>query len=108
MIMKVIGVELRKGTFSDNTRMIEYNNIMIHALKPNTKNNGESFSAGSIPVSVKIKNDVSVIEAIFGSPLTKDDLISMVGFDYDITFDDKKQVDRVVSVPAPAASKKGA
>lgn len=112
MIMKVIGVELRKGTFTDSGKTINYNNIMIHALKPNVKSSGESFSVGSIPVSVKIKNDVSIIEAIFGSRITTDDLVSMIDSDYDITFDEKKQVDRIVPfsapAPAPAASKKGA
>lgn len=112
MILQVIGVEHRKGNFTDKQgKNIDFDNIMIYALQPNTydKNNGETFGSGKIPVEIKIKNDVDVVRSIFGSTITKDDLISMVGQEYNITFDNKKNVDSIMSVPAPAVpAKKGA
>lgn len=112
MIMNVIGVELRQGNFTDKKtgKDVDYNNIMIYALKPNTyeKKDNASFGSGKIPVEIKIKNDVDIVCSIFGTSITKDDLISMVGQDFNISFDDKQNVDCIMSVPAPAASKKGA
>ncbi len=112
MIMKVIGVELRQGNFTDKKtgKDVDYNNVMIYALKPNTYSNSKnnSFGSGQIPVEIKIKNDVDIVSSIFGTAITKDDLVSMVGQEYNISFDDKKNVDCIMSVPAPAASKKGA
>lgn len=110
MIMTVIGVEHRKGSFENKQgKNVEYDNIMIYALKPNSyeNNSNGSFGFGQIYVEIKIKNDVDVVRSIFGTAITKDDLISMVGQEYNITFDDKKNVDSIMSVPAPAA-KKGA
>lgn len=114
MIMKVIGVELRQGNFTDKKtgKDVDYNNIMIYALKPNTysnsNSNNNSFGSGQIPVEIKIKNEVDIVSSIFGTAITKDDLVSMVGQEFNISFDDKKNVDCIMSVPAPSASKKGA
>lgn len=109
MILQVIGVELRKGDFTNNKgENIKFNNIMIYALQPNTydKGEGNAFGYGKIPVEVKLKNDSDVVRSVFGSVLTKDDFISMVGQEYNITFDNKKNVDSIMPVPVPA--KKGA
>ena len=110
MIMKVIGVEHRKGNFTNKQgENIVFDNIMIYALKPNTYESKETFGSGHIPVEIKIKNDVDTVRSIFGSAITKDDLISMLGQEYNITFDDKKNVDTIMSAPAPAVPvKKGA
>lgn len=109
MIMKVIGVEKSCGQFTDQKsgKDVVYNNIKIHAVKPNTNTyNGENFGAGKLPVTVKIQNIKEVIEAIFGTLLTKDDLLSMVDQDYDFYFTEKGAIDRIAS-PAPPAIKKG-
>lgn len=108
MILQVIGVEHRKGSFPDKQgKIIDFDNIHIYALQPNTYEKNETFGSGKIPVEIKIKNDVDIVRSIFGTTITKDDLISMVGQEYNITFDNKKNVDCIMSVPAPAA-KKGA
>lgn len=110
MIMNVIGVEHRQGNFTNKQgKNVDFDNIIIYALKPNTyKKENNSFGSGKIPVEVKIKNDVDIVCSIFGTAITDDDLLSMVGQDFNISFDDKQNVDSIMSVPAPAASKKGA
>lgn len=109
MIMKVIGVEKSSGQFTDpkSGKDVVYNNIKIHAIKPNTQKYSEdNFGSGKLPVTIKIQNIKEVIEAIFGSVLTKDDLLSMVDQDYDFYFTEKGAIDRIVA-PAPPI-KKGA
>lgn len=110
MIMNVIGVEKSSGQFTDpkSGKDVVFNNIKIHAVKPNTtKYSDENFGSGKLPVTVKIQNIKEVIEAIFGSVLTKDDLLSMVGQDYDFYFTEKGAIDRIVAF-APPSAKKGA
>ena len=110
MIMSVTWAGIGKGEFeNDQKKLVEYNNVKIFALKPNTYEKGESFGFGKVPVEIKIKNDPELLASIFGFVPTKDDLKSMVGNDYNITFDDKKSVDCIMPAPAPApAAKKGA
>lgn len=111
MIMKVIGVERTSGQFTDpkSGKEVAYNNIKIHAVKPNTTTyKDENFGSGKLPVTVKIQNIKEVIEAIFGSVLTKDDLLSMVDQDYDFYFTEKGAIDRIIAPAPPPAIKKGA
>lgn len=105
MIMPVTCVELKKGIFNKDNKDIAYNNIYIHVLKPVNKSDGESFSYGNLPVRLKIKNDVSVVESVFGSRLTKDDLLSMVNQSYDVYFDDKGNAARIMEAPAANSEK---
>lgn len=105
MIMPVTCVELKKGNFNKDNKDIAYNNIYIHVLKPVNESSGESFSYGNLPVRLKIKNDVSVIESIFGSRLTRDDLISMLNQSYDFYFDDKGNAVRILEAPAVNSTK---
>lgn len=110
MIMPVTCVELSKGVFTKDGKDIPYNNIYIHVLKPVNKSNGDCLSYGNLPVRLKIKNDVSVVESVFGSQLTKDDLISMVNRSFDVFFDDKGNAVRIMEVPPDklGKEKKGA
>ena len=109
MIMTVTWAGIGKGEFeNDQKKLVEYNNVKIYALKPNTYEKGESFGFGKVPVEIKIKNDPDLLISIFGFVPTKDDLKAMYMQDYNITFDDKKNVDCIMPAPAPAASKKGA
>lgn len=107
--MSVTFAGIGKGEFENEKKeLVNYNNVKIYALKPNTYEKGESFGYGKVPVEIKIKNDPELLVSIFGFVPTKDDLISMVGQDYNITFDDNKNVDCIMPLPAPAAAKKGA
>lgn len=107
MIMPVTCVELSKGVFTKDGKDIPYNNIYIHVLKPVNSSNGDNLSYGNLPVRLKIKNNPSVVESIFGSHLTKDDLISMVNQSYDVFFDDKGNAVRIMSAPSKPENKKG-
>lgn len=110
MIMKVTGVEKSKGSFIDKKtgNNVVYNNIKVHSLKPiSKKEDGENFGSGFMPITVKFENDENLVKSIFGFIPTKDDLLSMVGGDYDFFFDDKGIINRIVA-PVPTVSKKGA
>lgn len=110
MSMKVIGVECVSGEFSDQKtgKVISYNNIKIHYNKPNPqKYSGNNFGAGMLPVTVKIQNVKEVVESVFGGAITKDDLLSMVGQEYDFFFNEKGDIERITA-PLPPAVKKGA
>lgn len=109
MIMTVTWVGIGKGEFdNDKNEHVSYNNVKIYALKPNTYEKGESFGFGKVPVEIKIKNDPDLLASIFGFVPSKDDLEAMCSQDYNITFDDKKNVDCIMPAPAPSSSKKGA
>jgi len=110
MAMKVIGVEKSSGEFTDKAtgKKVVYNNIKIHYNKPNPqKYSGDNFGAGMVPVTVKIQNIKEVVESVFGSAITKDDLLSMVGQEYDFFFNEKGEIERITA-PLPPAIKKGA
>lgn len=110
MSMKVIGVERTSGEFTDpkSGKNISYNNIKIYYNKPNPqKYSGDNFGAGMLPVTVKIQNVKEVVEAVFGGAITKDDLLSMVGQEYDFFFNEKGEIERITT-PLPPAIKKGA
>lgn len=108
MYLKVIGTEIKSGNFTDpkTNRGINYNNLYLHCLKDNdyTDDNGGGFGFGSSPVSVKIKNSVDKITSVFGSSLSKDDLEGMIGSYINVFYDDKKQVDSIISAEPPEQS----
>lgn len=99
MIMQVIGVELKKGEFTDpNTqKTISYDNIFIYALKPNVYSTSSCFGSGKCPVTVKLKNDVDLVSAVFGSRIASGDLEAMIGKDYDFFYNEKGKIDRIIS-----------
>ena len=111
MIMTVTWAGIGKGEFdNDKKEHVSYNNVKIYALKPKNYEKGESFGFGKVPVEIKIKNDPDLLTSIFGFVPTKDDLKAMYMQDYNITFDDSKNVDCIMPAPAlaPAAAQKGA
>lgn len=108
MLLNVIGVEHKQGVFSDDKgKEISYNNIYVYAIGPNTNKNKDGFAFGKIPTTVKIKNDVDIVSAIFGTVPTLDDLQAMIGQDFDFYFNQKGNIDRIVPYEPPAV-KKGA
>lgn len=84
---------------------------MVYATKDNTYAEGKNFGFGSIPVTLKIKNESTRISKIFGYIPTPDDLNDMVGQAYEFYFNEKGVIEKIVSPETsakPAAEKKGA
>ena len=109
MANKVIDVEKSEGEFTDprTGKNVAYNNIKIHFIKPNPgKYSDGNFGSGMLPVTVKIQNEKEIVEAVFGGPITKDDLLSMVDHEYEFFFNEKGQIERITA-PLPPAIKKG-
>ena len=107
--MNVIGVEHKPpGEFeTSQKKLIKYDNIYIYAAKSNTYDKEDSFACGKVPVTIKIKNDRDTVSSIFGTCPTIDDLKSMVGRDFDFSYDEKGNVIGIADL-APSPVKKGA
>lgn len=110
MIMNVIGVQVGFGSFSKDGKDINFNNIKIHALKPNDYDTDDhNFGRGFVPVLIKFNNTDPVVKSIFGDLITKEFLFDMVGGDYDFYFDEKGNINRIIEPSGdPNAKKKGA
>lgn len=109
-VYKVLGAERKSGDFEDKKgKTIDYDNIYLHCSKCNDYSKDESFGIGEVVKSFKIKNSPDVIESVFGSQLTKDDLSTFIGQQVNITFDEYKNVDSVIIVESRKETlKKGA
>ena len=68
MLATIVGTEVKSGTFTPEgkTESMSYNNVMVYATKDNTYAEGKNFGFGSIPVTLKIKNESTRISKIFG------------------------------------------
>lgn len=113
MLVTIVGTEVKSGTFTPEgkTESMSYNNVMVYATKDNTYAEGKNFGFGSIPVTLKIKNEPNRISKIFGYIPTPDDLNDMVGQAYEFYFNEKGVIEKIVSPETsakPAAEKKGA
>lgn len=104
MRVQVIGTEMKSGSFEDpkTGREIQYNNLYLHCLKPNSYKSDGSFGFGSAPVSVKIKNTVEKVQSVFGSSVTQNDLEALIGSQVDLYYDEKGTIDSVYMVPQGA------
>lgn len=109
MIVTVTCVQVKKGKFNAEGRDIDYNNVMIHCLKPDIDEiDGDNFTYGRLPLSLKIKNVASRVQSIFGTIPTADDLRSMKDSDYEVYFDEKGNLCRILDLPITSKAKKEA
>ncbi len=109
----IIGFEIRSGKFTPEGKIeeVSFNNLFINATFENSYKEGNNYGFGSSVISEKIKNTPEVIERIFGSLVTVDDLESMVGSDFEFSYNQKGRLHKIYSLEAPAkpaAEKKGA
>lgn len=104
MIANVIGTEIKSGTFSDlkSGREISFNNIFVYCVKDNNYQSSGSVGFGSTPITVKIKNNPSVVSSVFGSSLTADDLEALVGEKVNLFYNEKGVIDSIVPVTVQA------
>lgn len=64
-----------------------------------------SFGFGKSLLTVKIKNTVENVTAIFGVCLSKDDLEAMIGQKYNIFYNEKQQIDSIFPYIPPVKKK---
>ena len=113
MLSTIVGTEVKSGTFTPEGKneSMSYNNVMIYAIKDNTYAEGKNFGFGSIPLTLKIKNEPTRITKIFGYIPTPDDLAGMVGQVFEFYFNEKGVIEKIVSPDIsakPVVEKKGA
>ncbi len=113
MLVTIVGIEVKSGVFTPEgqSKEVPYNNLWVYAMKDNTYAEGNNFGCGSVPVTLKIKNESNRIAKIFGCIPTPDDLSAMVDQAYEFYFNEKGVIDKIASaeaVSAPAVAKKGA
>lgn len=110
MIIKIVGVEVKRGTFTrqDSGEVIDYDNVFLYGLQNNEYSENNNFGFGSIAKTFKIKNTTASIVNVFGFELRREDLEAMVGKDYVVSCNEKGRVDSVFPYQKPAENKKGA
>ena len=108
MVVRVIGVETKAGTFTSQTsgQVIEYNNIYLYTVRTLSVPADGRLCSGEVPETIKIKNDATVIRGIFSQEMAAKDFLDMIGKEYNIYFDNHQKVDMIS--PIAPAGKKGA
>ncbi len=109
MVVTIIGVEHRKGDFVDkktNERVV-FDNIQIYANGPIPSPTKEGFALGKAPITEKFQNDKDILESVFGSVPTADDLKSMVGVQYEFYYNQKRRLEMIKPFEAPLSKTLG-
>lgn len=112
MKVTILGFELKSGKFTPEgkKKSIAFNNLHLHCSYNNDYEEGQNYGFGSSVISEKIKNEPDRIRRIFGCLVTSDDLESMVGCDYEFSYNQNGKLDKIYPLDSPAepaAEKKG-
>ena len=108
MIVRIIGVEAKTGSFTSPStgQVIDYNNIYLYGIHSLSKPKDGRLCNGEIPETIKIKNDKDVVRSIFSQEMSGKDYIEMIGKEYNVYYDKNGKPDMIN--PLPPAGKKGA
>lgn len=100
MIVTILGFELKSGKFTPEGKKkpISFNNLHLYGSFNNDYKEGDNYGFGSSVISEKIKNDPDRINRIFGSLVTVDDLESMVGRDFEFSYNQKGGLNRIYPI----------
>ena len=88
---KVVGVEIKSGSFNKDGKNIPYNNLYLYCIGDNITpiyKDGvcKRFAFGKKIETLKIKNDNDVLVSVFNDEVTDDFISDLVGTDIDVFY----------------------
>ena len=109
MVVRIIGVEVKAGTFTSqqNGQLIDYNNIMLYGVRTLSQPSDGRLCSGEVTETIKIKNNNAFVRGVFNREMSSKDYLDMIGNEYNVYYDNHKKVDMIFPLSVPTG-KKGA
>lgn len=90
-MFKVVGVEIKTGTFNKDGKDIHYNNLYMYcigeSISPIYKDGiCKRFSFGNRIETIKLKNDNDILTSAFGVEVTDEFISGLVGSDIELYY----------------------